>query len=97
MTDPKSLYEVRHPQLGTVTVSAQDRYAAIVQAAKAWGKRWTKIACDCTTTDLGPARSYPCRLCGKMIPEPGYCPACQATRAQLQAQQARQKRRERRA
>lgn len=95
MTDPQSRYEVRHPQLGAVTVSAQDRYAAIVQAAKKWGERWKYIASYCTVTDLGPAKRYPCRLCGKMIQEPGYCPACQATRAQLQAQAARQKRRER--
>lgn len=94
MTKQSHTFQVTHPELGTVTVPAVDRYAAIVAAAKEWGERWTQIAKDCTVTDLGTAKLHLCRMCGKPMDTPGYCPACQATRAKLAARAARRKHRE---
>lgn len=94
--DATKRFHITHPDLGAQTVSAIDRYDAIVQAAKVWEVRWTKIAKDCTVTDLGADKRYPCRMCGVMISEPGYCPKCQSLRADIDARAARKKRQERR-
>lgn len=72
-------FQVTHPDFGTVQVSATDKYAAIIAAAKQWGERWTEIAKDCVTKDLGPAKKHLCKRCGRVwISSPGYCPQCQA-------------------
>lgn len=79
MTPALHTYQVSHPQLGNLTEDAPDRYAAVVAAAQRWGERWTKIAKDCTVTDLGPAEPlHLCRLCGTKVTSPGLCPSCQA-------------------
>ncbi len=36
----KKLYRVTHPQLGGLLIAAPDDVAAIVAAAKRWGRRW---------------------------------------------------------
>lgn len=77
MTDQCHTYQVSHPDLGTLQVSAADRYAAVVAAAKEWGERWTQIASACTVTDLGSAKLHLCRLCGVSLDAPGLCPRCQ--------------------
>lgn len=80
MTDVKTnLFQVTHPDLGTVQVSAADKYAAIVAAAKEWNVCWTQIAKDCVVQDLGRQQKTLCKRCGRVwVPEPGYCPQCAA-------------------
>lgn len=82
MTNQLHTYQVSHPTLGQRLVSAADRYAAIVSAAHEWGERWTKIAKDCTVTDLGAAKPiHRCRYCGAELDAPGLCPTCKAAQA----------------
>lgn len=81
MTAQKSLctFQITHPDLGTVQVSAADRYDAIIAASHQWDVIWTRIAKDCVVQDLGPQRKTLCKRCKRVwVPEPGYCPQCQA-------------------
>lgn len=96
MTKQPHTFQVTHPNLGTVTMSAVDRYAAIVAAAKEWDERWTQIAKDCTVTDLGAAKLHLCRMCGTRIHQPGYCPKCQAERREIERRLNAQRQRQRR-
>lgn len=80
MNGPKSLcsFQITHPDLGTVQVSAADKYDAIICAAKEWRVRWTQIAKDCVVQDLGPQQKSLCKRCKLVwVDKPGYCPKCQ--------------------
>lgn len=96
MTKQSHTFQVTHPELGTVTVPAADRYAAIVAAAKEWDARWTQIAKDCTVTDLGTAKLHLCRMCGKPLDTPGYCSRCQTDRREIERRLNAQRQRQRR-
>ena len=41
------LYQVTHPEYGTIEALAEDRLHAIYAAGKAWGVPWTGIARAC--------------------------------------------------
>lgn len=49
------LYQVTHPEYGTIEALAEDRLHAIYAASKAWGVPWTGIARACEVERLGPA------------------------------------------
>lgn len=49
------LWRVSHPVHGEIEVEASDRYFAVTQAAHEWGLRWSTIARDCKTEQLGEA------------------------------------------
>lgn len=80
MTNTKAnLFQVTHPDLGTVQISAVDKYAATIAAAKEWNVPWTQIAKDCVAQDLGRQQKTLCKRCGRVwVPQPGYCPQCAA-------------------
>ena len=49
------LWRVRYPVHGEIEVEASDRYFAVTRAAYEWSVRWSTIARDCKTEQLGEA------------------------------------------
>lgn len=82
-------FEVRHPELGTVVVTAADRDEATVFACQEWGATWRREYAKLTVRDLGRPITYPCRRCGKQVDKPGYCYDCQKAVEQFRRDMAR--------
>lgn len=52
MKKPTKLYLVRHEKHGETTVNGENRYEAVIAAARKWGVAWSSIARECEFIQL---------------------------------------------
>lgn len=71
-------YRVTHQDGDCVQVEAEDQAGALVEAAKAWGERWTALAAHSTVDKLWEVHRANCKKCGAELPEGrhGLCAQC---------------------
>ena len=75
------MFEVYHPDYGTVRVASIGPDSATMAAAKVWGAPWGQIAAYCDVKRCGKAARPRCVRCGEEYGKSGdpvgVCPWCQ--------------------
>lgn len=72
------IWQVNHPELGTVWVTAESWEKATVEAARLYGVPWGKVVAELTCERSCPAMRHICQRCKRIFNGEGaMCSACE--------------------
>ena len=72
------IWQVNHPELGTVWVTAESWEKATVEAAMLYGVPWGKVVAEMTCERSCPAMRHVCQRCKRIFNGDGaMCDACE--------------------